>query len=482
MSTTTHRRIPVWLAILAASLPMFMATLDNLVVTNALPAIGKHLSASIEQLQWVINAYSLSFATFMLLAVALGDRFGRRTVFLIGITVFTLSSAVAALSTDTTVLIAARAMQGLGAAALMPLSLTLLVGSVSDRLRPAAIGIWGGIAGLGVALGPLIGGAVVQGWNWEAIFWLNVPVGVIAVALALYCLPNSLGARVRADVIGLLLAGPGILALVYGIVRGNDAGWGSVEVIGTLCASAALLVTFVAWERHTPSPLLPLRLFRNRSFTVANLVGVTFSFGMFGAVFILIQFLQIVQGNNPLQAGILTMPWTLAPMIVAPLTGLFSARIGTRLPIVAGLAMEALAMFWLAATMTATVSYSEMLPAFILAGIGMGLVFAPSSTAVLAGMGPDDHNKASGTNSTLREVGIALGIAVLTAVFTGAGGTLTPTGYVHAAIPAILVAAGVLVLAMVIALFLPSGRSPRNLATTDGRAIVAPREPVLADL
>ncbi|MFF1635737.1 MFS transporter [Leifsonia sp. NPDC058248] len=456
MSSST-RRVPIWLAIVAASLPMFMATLDNLVVTSALPVISRDLGASIEELQWVVNAYTLSFATFMLMAVALGDRFGRRTVFLAGIVIFTLASAASALATEPWMLILARAVQGVGAAALMPLSLTLLAGSVSERLRPAAIGIWGGVAGLGVATGPLIGGAVVQGWNWQAIFWLNVPLGVIAVPLVLAALPNSFGKRVRADVVGLLLVGLGVLGVVFGIVRGNPAGWDSFEVMGSLIAGAVLLVAFVVWEQRTPAPLLPLRLFRDRSFTVANLVGVTFSFGIFGAIFILIQFLQVVQGHTPLEAGVMTMPWTLAPMVIAPLTGLVSPRTGTRLPIVVGLTFLAVAMSWIALTLSATLAYSAMWPPFLLAGIGMGLVFAPSSTAVLVNMKPEDHAKASGTNSTLREIGVALGIAVLTAVFTGAGGTLTPTGYVDAAIPAVWVGAGALALAAVISLALPSG-------------------------
>jgi EmrB/QacA subfamily drug resistance transporter len=451
------RRVPLWLAIIAASLPMFMATLDNLVVTSALPVIARDLTASIEDLQWVVNAYTLTFATMMLMAVALGDRFGRRRIFLAGIVVFTVASALSALATEPWMLIAARAVQGVGAAALMPLSLTLLAGTVSERLRPAAIGIWGGIAGLGVALGPLIGGAVVQGWNWQAIFWLNVPLGIISVPLVLLALPNSFGERVRADVVGLLLAGLGLLGLVYGIVRGNPVGWDSFEVVGSLVAGGVLLVAFVIWESRTPAPLLPLRLFRDRSFTVANLVGITFSFGIFGAIFILIQFLQVVQGHTPLEAGVLTMPWTLAPMVVAPLTGLLSPRTGTRLPIFIGLVFLTGAMLWIALTLSATEPYSEMWPAFAVAGIGMGLVFAPSSTAVLANMVPADHAKASGTNSTLREIGVALGVAVLTAVFTGAGGTLTPTGYVDAAIPAVFVGAGVLGLAALISLALPSG-------------------------
>jgi EmrB/QacA subfamily drug resistance transporter len=472
--TSSARRLPVWLTIVAASLPMFMATLDNLVVTGALPVISRELGASIEELQWVINAYTLSFATFMLLAVGLGDRFGRRTVFLAGIAVFTLASAGAALATEPSILILARAIQGVGAAALMPLSLTLLVGSVSERLRPAAIGIWGGVAGLGVATGPLIGGAVIEGWNWQTIFWLNVPVGILAVPLILVVLPNSFGARVRADLVGLVLAGPGVLGVVYGIVRGNDAGWDSLEVVGSLVAGALLLVAFVIWEGRTAHPLLPLRLFRDRSFTVANLVGVTFSFGIFGAVFILIQFLQVVQGHTPLEAGIMTMPWTLAPMIVAPLTGMLSPRTGTRLPILLGLTMLAVALSWIALTLSATLEYAAMWPPFLLAGIGMGLVFAPSSTAVLVNMQPDDHAKASGTNSTLREIGVALGVAVLTAVFVGAGGTLTPTGYVDAAIPAIWVGAGVLALAAVISIARPSGI--RRLRAPAGEAASAEGE------
>ncbi|QDZ13444.1 MFS transporter [Humibacter ginsenosidimutans] len=474
------RRVPTWLAIVAASVPMFMATLDNLVVTNALPRIGIDLKASIEELQWVVNAYSLSFATFILLAVALGDRLGRRTVFAVGLTVFTLASAASALATSPGELIAFRAVQGAGAAAVMPLSLTLLVGSVSTRLRPAAIGIWGGISGLGVALGPLIGGAIVQGWNWQAIFWINVPVGVLALPLVLLVLPNSFGAKLRADVLGVLLVGVGVFAVVFGIVRGNDAGWDSAQVLTSLIGGGVLLLAFVWWETRASAPLLPLGLFRNRSFTVANLVGVTFSFGIFGSVFILIQFLQVVQGHTALEAGLMTMPWTLAPMVVAPLTGaLIVPRFGTRLPIVVGLVLQSVAMFWLAVILAPDESFAGMVPPFLLAGVGMGLVFAPSSTAVLEGFAEKDHAKASGTNATLREIGVALGVAVLTAVFIGAGGTLTPTGYVHAAIPAVVVGASVLAGAAVIGLFLPVGkpvRRPAEATPSETDATAAPIE------
>jgi len=477
------RRIPFALALLATGIPMFMATLDNLVMTNALPVLHSELHASVEELQWFINAYTLVFASLILFAVALGDRFGRRTVFAAGIAIFTLASAAAAFATDPTQLIIARAVQGLGGAGIMPLSLSLLAGSVEPRRRPLAIGIWGGIAGLGVAVGPLIGGAVVEGWNWQGIFWINVPVGIIAIPIILAVLPNAFGEKVRADIVGVLLAGLGVLGIVFGIVRGNPAGWDSAEVLGSLIAGAILLAAFFVWEMRHDAPLLPLRLFRDRSFSVANVVGFGFSFGMFGAVFILIQFLQIVQGHSPLEAAVLTTPWTLAPMFVAPLAGIFAGRIGTRNLIVAGLLFQSAGLFWLAINMSATVPYSTMLPAFISAGIGMGLVFAPSSTAVLANMRPEDSAKASGTNSTVREIGVALGIAVLTAVFTGAGGELTPTGYVDAAIPAIFVGAVVVLATAIAGLFLPHGRLPRTAGPVERAAetdeqLAAESEPI----
>ena len=472
-SPTTARRVPLGLALAATGIPMFMATLDNLVMTNALPVIHAELGATVEELQWFINAYTLSFASLILFAVALGDRLGRRRMFVAGIVVFTVASVLAALSTDPTQLILARALQGLGGAGIMPLSLSLLAGAVEPRLRPLAIGVWGGIAGLGVAAGPLIGGAVVEGWNWQAIFWINVPVGILAIPLVLAVLTNTRGARLPLDIPGVLLVGSGVLGLVYGIVRGNEAGWDSLEVLGALVAGAALVAAFVVREARTAAPLLPLRLFRDRSFSVANVVGFGFSFGMFGAVFILIQFLQVVQGASPLEAAIQTTPWTMAPMIVAPLAGFIAPRVGTRTLIVAGLLLQGAGLSWLALTMSTDVAYTTMLPAFIAAGIGMGLVFAPSSTAVLANIVEADTAKASGTNSTLREIGVALGIAVMTAVFTGAGGQLTPTGYVDAAIPAVAVGAAVLIATALVALLLPAGRAARASAeTTPERALV----------
>ncbi|SEF16741.1 DHA2 family efflux MFS transporter permease subunit [Jiangella alba] len=457
------RSRPTWLLILAASVPMFMAALDNLVVTSALPVLRREFDASIEELQWFVNAYTLAFAGLILVAVALGDRFGRRRVFALGLALFTVASALCAVSVESWQLIAARAVQGGAAAALMPLSLTLLSTSVPQRLRPMAIGVWGGVTGLGVALGPLVGGAVVEGLSWHAIFWLNVPIGVLSLPLVLAVLPESFGRRVRIDLVGVGLASTGLLALVYGIVRAESAGWGSAQIVTMLTSGVVLLALFVAWERRTRDPLLSLGLFRDRGFSAANVVGVLFSFGVFGAIFILIQFLQVVQGYSPLEAGVLTMPWTMAPMVVAPLAGLAVPRLGTRLPIVTGLVFVSVALAWIALVMTETVGYGRLVGAFVLAGVGMGLVIAPSATAVLATIRDDDNAKASGTNSALREIGVALGIAVLTAVFTGAGGQLTPTGYVDAAVVAVLVGAGVVGLGALAALALPHGRTGRSV-------------------
>ena len=462
---TATRKSPVWLIIAATAIPVFMATLDNLVVTNALPVIAKDLDASLSQLQWIVNAYSLAFASLILMAVALGDRLGRRRIFVAGIALFTAASALCALATDPNLLIAARVLQGAGAAAMMPLSLALLAGAVPKRLRPLAIGISGGVAGLGVALGPLIGGAVVEGLTWHAIFWLNVPVGVVSVVLVYAALGEAFGRHVRPDLVGLVLAATAVFAIVFGIIRGNDAGWGSGQVLGGILGGAALLVAFLLWELRVTDPLIPLGLFRDRSFSAANGVGLLFTIGIFGSIFILVQFLQVVQGKSPLQAGVMTMPWTMAPLVVAPIAGILSARIGPRPLIVTGNVFMAAGLAWIAMVITPDAAYGSFVPAFVLAGVGMGLVFAPSSTAVLANMRDEDHATASGTNGTIREVGVALGIAILTAVFTGAGGSLTPTGYTDAAVPAIWTGVAFLVAAALVGLALPKLRRPDAVAS-----------------
>ncbi len=452
------RVVPVWLAVLATSLPMFMATLDNLVMTSALPVIHTDLAASVDDLAWFVNAYTLAFATFMLPAATLGDRWGRRRVMLAGLTLFTVASIASALSTSSGALILARTVQGLGAAAVMPLSLTLLAASVPLAMRPMAIGIWGGVSGLGVALGPVIGGAVVEGVSWQAIFWLNVPVAVVAGPLLWFAVSESFGRRQRLDVRGTLMIGGAVFLGIWAIVHGNDDGWSSPQVLLPLLVAALLLPAYVLHARSAGRrdfAVLPLRLFASRGFTVANVIGLTFTFGMFGAVFLLAQNLQIVMGYSPLEAGLRTLPWTAAPMVVAPIAGALASRTGLRALLVPGVLLQAGALVWLAVVTEAGSSYPALVPGLVMAGVGMGLTFAPSATAVLDGMADDDFGTASSANSTIREFGVALGVAGLTAVFLGNGGELTPTGYTGAIGPALLVGAAAVLVAVVAAFFAP---------------------------
>lgn len=455
---------PVWLLLLATSLPMFMATLDNLVMTSALPVISADLNPTIGQLQWFMNAYTLAFATLMLPAATVGDRIGRRRVFLMGIAVFTLASIASALATSPETLIAARSVQGAGAAAILPLSLTLLAGAVPASARSMAIGVWGGVTGLGVALGPVIGGAVVEGISWQWIFWLNVPVALLAVPLVLHVLRESFGRRARIDVPGVVLGGVGIFAVVWAIVHGNDDGWASASVLGSLALSAVSLVAFVLRQRAVSYAAMPPRLFRQRSFTMANLIALAFSIGMFGAVFLLSQYLQIVMGYSPLEAGLRTLPWTAAPMVIAPIAGMLAPRVGVRPLLATGLVLQAVALGYLAMVVTPGSGYQEQIPGLILAGIGMGLTFAPSATAVLADMTEADHATASSVNATVREVGVSLGVALLTAVFLAADGHLTATGYADALRPALLVGAASVAIGIVPALLLPraTGRQDQS--------------------
>ncbi len=439
----------------AVGIPTFMVTLDNLVVTNALPVIKAELGASLSDLQWFVNAYTLAFAALLLTASAIGDRLGRRRIFLAGIVLFTLASAACALATEPWMLIGARAIQGVGAAAVMPLSLTLLAVAVPDKLRSAAIGAWGGISGLGVAVGPVVGGAVVDGLNWQWIFWLNVPVGVVAVLLAARVLTESRGPAKRLDLAGLVLATAGVLSIVWGVVHGADDGWTSASVLGSLIAGVVLLAAFVAWERRTADPMLPLRLFSVRAFSVVNFTSFTFSVGVFGAVFLLAQFFQVVQGYSPLESGVRTLPWTMAPMVVAPIAGMIVDRVGPRVLIASGQVLLAAGLGWLALITTASTQYGEMVVPFILAGVGMGLTFAPAASVVMASAPDADRGVASGTNNTIREVGVAMGVAVLASVFASAGSYESPASYVDGLVPAVWTGAAIVAVGAGVALLLP---------------------------
>jgi EmrB/QacA subfamily drug resistance transporter len=454
------------------SIALFMVTLDNLVVTTALPSIRADLGASLEDLEWTVNAYTLAFAVFMLTGAALGDRFGRRRLFLAGLAVFTGASAAAALAPDTGALIASRAVQGLGAAVVLPLSLTLLSEAFPAERRGLALGIWSGVSGLGVALGPLVGGAVVDGISWQWIFWLNVPVGLVLLPLAVRRLAESRGAPRRLDLGGLALGSAGLLGVVYATVRGNAAGWGSAEVLGAYAAGAALLAAFLAWERRAAEPMLPLGFFASRAFSATNAVSLAMFFGIFGSIFLLAQFFQTVQGMSPLEAGLRTLPWTGMPMIVAPIAGALSDRIGSRPLMAAGLALQTGAIAWIAAVITVDVPYGELVPAFAMAGAGMALVFAPAANAVLAAVRPEQAGQASGATNTIREIGGVLGVAVLAAVFSSSGGYASPQAFVDGLVPAMWVGAVVLATGALTALLVP--RRAAGGAPAGGAAAPAP--------
>ncbi len=437
------------------SVALFMVTLDNLVVSTALVSIREDLGASLEQLQWTVNAYTLGFAVFLLTGAALGDRLGRRRMFLIGIGVFTTASFAAALAPGVEALIAARAAQGLGAALVTPLTLTLLSEAFPEQKRGLALGVWAGVSGLGVALGPVVGGAIVEGISWHWIFWLNVPVGVVLMATAIRHLGESHGPDSRLDLPGVGLASAGLFGLVFGIVRSQAMGWTSATVMVAIGAGIVLLAGFVAWERRAPAPMLPLKFFESRAFVATNGVSFAMYFGVFGAIFLLAQFFQAGQGFSPLEAGIRTLPWTAAPAVVAPIAGVMAGRIGSRVLMSAGLAFQAFALGWLAVFSTPDVAYGLLVPGLAAGGIGMGLVFAPSAHAVLASVSVQDAGKASGATNTIREVGGALGVSVLATVFSGSGGYATPQSFVDGLVPALWVGAAVLVVGSLIALAVP---------------------------
>jgi EmrB/QacA subfamily drug resistance transporter len=449
-------RRSIW-TLAIVSVALFMVTLDNLVVTNALVSIREDLGASLEDLEWTVNAYTLSFAVFLLTGAALGDRLGRRRVFAVGVGIFTLGSAAAALAPSTEALIAARALQGLGAAVITPLSLTLLSEAFAADRRGLALGIWSGVSGLGVALGPVVGGAVVEGFSWQWIFWLNVPIGVALMPAAVSMLRESRGPNATLDLPGLALASTGLLGVVFGIVRAQSLGWTSTTVVGSLAGGAVLLAGFVLWESRTSSPMLPMRFFRDRGFAATNGVSLAMFFGAFGAIFLLAQFFQVAQGYSPLEAGIRTLPWTAMPIFVAPVAGILSDRIGSRPLMTGGLALQAGALAWLAVNTEPDMAYATMVPAFVMAGTGMALVFAPAANAVLSSVRPQEAGQASGATNTIREIGGVLGVAVLSTVFTGAGDFGTPQAYVDGLVPAVWVGAAVLAIGALVALLVPRG-------------------------
>ena len=469
---STSRARPGW-TLAIVSIALFMTALDNLVVGVALPSIRADLNGSIESLEWTVNGYTLAFAVFLLTGAALGDRFGRRRMFIVGLGIFTLASAASALAPSIEALVAARAVQGFGAAIVTPLTLTLLSEAVPARQRGLALGVWAGVTGLGVAMGPLVGGAVVQGISWHWIFWLNVPIGLALLPFAVRLLTESHGPDERLDLPGLVLAGTGLLGLTFGIVRANALGWTSATVLGAIGAGLVLLTAFLAWERRTPQPMLPPRFFRSRGFSATNATSFAMFFGTFGSVFLLSQFFQIAQGLDPLEAGARTLPWTAMPMIVSPIAGILSDRIGPRPLMVAGLALQSVAIFWLSQVSAPTTPYGELIAPLAMAGLGMALVFAPSANAVLSSVRPSEAGQASGATNAIREVGGVMGVAVLAGIFAANGGYTDPQAFTDGVTAALPIAAAVLLVGALAALLSPGRQRAAAPALDEREALVA---------
>ncbi|MFI6371698.1 MFS transporter [Streptomyces sp. NPDC050546] len=473
MSQQTARRGGAAWALVITSVAGFMAALDNLVVTTALPSIREDLGGALHDLEWTVSAYTLTFAVLLMFGAALGDRFGRRRLFMVGLAVFTGASAAAAMAPGIDSLIAARAVQGAGAAVMMPLTLTLLTAAVPEAKRGMAYGIWGAVNGLAVASGPLVGGTLTEHISWQWIFWLNVPLGLALLPLARLRLAESHGTGSPLDVPGTLLASGGLFGIVYGLVRGPVDGWTGSLVLTGLFAGTALLVGFVLYSTRAKNPMLPMRLFRSRAFSGINAASLLMFLGMFGSIFLLSQYMQGVLGYSPTEAGLRMLPWTGMPMLVAPIAGILADRIGGRPVVAAGLFLQALGLGYMSVVATADASYTAQLPALIVSGIGMALYFAPAAHLVMASVRPQEQGIASGANNALREVGGALGIAVMASIFAAQGGYESGQTFVDGMRPALVTGSAVVGLAGIAALLIPTRRH------TERQAAAAEPAPVL---
>ncbi|WP_051809655.1 DHA2 family efflux MFS transporter permease subunit [Actinoplanes subtropicus] len=473
--TSGYRSYRGW-TLAVTSVAFFMVALDALVVTTALPMIGRDLGAGMASLQWTVNTYGLAYAAGIITAAALGDRYGRRRVFTTGLAVFTAASACCALAPGVGWLLAARTVQGMGAAAVMPLSLTILTDAFPPQRRGAIVGIWGGLGGLAVAGGPLVGGVVTEGLDWHWIFWLNVPIGLAGVALSRARLPRSATHPAPLDIPALVLLAGGASALVWGLVRASTVGWTAAQTLVAIAGGVLLVAGFVARERRTVAPMLPLRLFRTRDFAAANATALLMIAALSAAVFLIAQYFQLVLHYSPLATGLRLLPWTATPLLVAPLAGRLSDRIGRRPVLATGMLLQATGLGWFALIAGATPHYAEMVAALLMAGVGISMALPTTATAAMNAVAPAELGKASGTNSTMQRLGGVFGVAVVTAVFTANGRLGNAVTFTDGLRPALTVAAGLSLLGVLSALAL-HGRATADHATV---ALTAARIPDLA--
>jgi EmrB/QacA subfamily drug resistance transporter len=467
------------LTVLLTSVAYFMVALDTLVVVTALPSIHRDLGGNVGILQWTVNAYVLAFGATIITAAALGDRIGRRRMYLIGLATFTAASAACALAPNVGTLIAFRAVEGIGAGIIMPLGLTLLTSAFPVERRGAVVGIWGGVAGLAVASGPLIGGAVTQGLNWHWIFWVNVPIGILALVGARLRLADSRGPASRLDLPALVLIAAGVGALTYGLVQAGQAGWGSAQTLVGLSIGAAAIAAFVVWERHVAEPMIPLGLFRSGRFSAAVTTQFLMAAAIYSAAFLTSQFFQFALGASPLGTGLRFLPWTATPMVVAPIAGALFDKIGARPLIVPGLLMQAAGFGWIVYLAARSAGYANYVAPFLIAGVGISMALPSVSAAGLNAVSPQALGKAAGIMNTMQQFGAVFGIAVATTVFNAHGSLASAAAVTSGYRPALAVAAGLSVLGAAAALGLR--RAPRPTASgPTGPLTAAPAEPLTA--
>jgi EmrB/QacA subfamily drug resistance transporter len=428
MTDFGEKTTKTWVLALASA-ASFMVALDALVVTTALGTIRQDLGASIEALEWTVNAYNLSFAVLLLTGAALGDRFGRRRMFAAGIALFVAASAACALAGSIGALIAARAVQGAGAALVMPLAMALLSAAFPREERGTALGIFSGVTGLALIAGPVVGGAVAQGLAWQWIFWINIPIGMLLVPFVLRHVRESVGTGTALDILGLVLVTGAAFAVAWGLMRANTAGWDSAEVVAALTAGLGLAVAFIAWEMRAREPMVPMRLFGLRAFASGNTASFLYHAALYGTLFFMAQFLQNAQGNGPLGAGLRLLPWTATLFVVAPLAGRVINRIGERPLVVAGLLLQAAGLAWIALIAAPELAYAKLVTPLILAGAGISMAMPAAQNAVLGSVAASEIGKASGTFNMLRFLGGVFGIAILVAVFAGSGSLRSPQAF-----------------------------------------------------
>jgi EmrB/QacA subfamily drug resistance transporter len=455
-ASPTRRRLGWVVGLTSAA--YFMVVLDALVVTIALPRMQRDLHVGLSSLQWTVTAYGIAFAAGIITAAALGDRFGRRLVFNCGLALFTLASAACALAPTVGELIAARTVQGLGAAVVLPLSLTILTTAFPAEKRGMIVGVYGGLAGLAVALGPIVGAVITEAIDWHWIFWINVPIGLAAALLGLRLLPESRGAAERLDLAGVALVTAGAVALVWALTRANDAGWTSAETLGSLAAGSALLAAFVWWERRARQPMVPPRLFESREFAVGNLTTFFLHGATFAAAFFITQEFQLARGYTPLGTGLRLLPFFATPMVVSPLAGALSDRIGRRPIMVAGLALQALGFLWVAARGSLSTSWVELVIALLVAGVGLSMALPTVPSAILDAVAPEEMGKAAGINYMAQRFGTVFALAIASAAFAASGHLGSPAAVTAGFRPALWACSCFAVLAALSAVAITAGR------------------------